>query len=286
MCTAPWTHPTHGPIKCGQCMECRLAYSRQWAIRITHEARMHAHNSFVTLTYDDAHLPPYGQLVKSDLQKFFKRLRHHGPFKYVACGEYGDKHRRPHFHIALFGMDFNADRIEFGTGVMGDTLYISKTLHALWPMGSFPYGHSIGSISFQSAAYIGRYITKRITGAGASPLPLARIDDELIMPNPEFLCCSKGIGSGWFDKYFRRDSLPHGRIITDQGSPAPIPRYYKEKLKHSLIKRSLALKLLENQNVDYEKRFIEQLPHRRSARAVIADVNNGIFTRDVSSFKG
>lgn len=86
MCTAPWSHPTHGVIKCGQCMECRLAYSREWAIRITHEAQMHDRNCFLTLTYDDDHL-----------QKFFKRLRHHFEFKYVACGEYGERRRRPHF---------------------------------------------------------------------------------------------------------------------------------------------------------------------------------------------
>lgn len=97
MCTAPWSHPTSGVIKCGQCMECRLAYSREWAIRITHEAAMHERNCFLTLTYDDDHLPKYGQLVKSDLQKFFKRLRHHFNFKYVACGEYGERRRRPHF---------------------------------------------------------------------------------------------------------------------------------------------------------------------------------------------
>ncbi|AXH74217.1 MAG: replication initiator protein [Microviridae sp.] len=97
MCTAPWSHPTSGVIKCGQCMECRLAYSREWAIRITHEAAMHDRNCFLTLTYDNDHLPAHGQLVKSDLQKFFKRLRHHFNFKYVACGEYGDRRRRPHF---------------------------------------------------------------------------------------------------------------------------------------------------------------------------------------------
>ena len=51
MCSATWVHPTHGPIKCGQCMECRLAYSREWAIRISNEAQMHERNSFLTLTY-------------------------------------------------------------------------------------------------------------------------------------------------------------------------------------------------------------------------------------------
>ena len=75
MCTAVWNHPNGYPVKCGQCVECRLAYSREWAIRIAHEAQMRGPSCMLNLTYDDDHLPKFGQLVKSDLQKFFKRLR-------------------------------------------------------------------------------------------------------------------------------------------------------------------------------------------------------------------
>lgn len=243
---------------------------------------MHKHNCFLTLTYDDNHLPEYGQLVKSDLQKFFKRLRHHGKFSYVACGEYGDLRRRPHFHVALFGMDFSADRIEYGEGVKGDLIYVSPTVAKIWDMSVFPQGHTIGSLTFESAAYIARYITKRVSGIGASRLPLAKIDDELIMPNPEFLCSSKGIGSSWFDSFFRSDVLPHGRVITAQGTPAPIPRYYKDKLKHSFIKRKLAQTLYENQAKAEPHTRFENQPQRKAARAVVASVKTGLFPRDVS----
>lgn len=267
-------------------MECRLAYSREWAIRITHEARMHSANCFITLTYDDAHLPRFGQLVKRDLQLFFKRLRKVSPpFKYVACGEYGDTRRRPHFHAALFGVDFAFDRIDYGSGVRGDRIFVSRALSDVWGKSVFPLGHTIGSLTFESGAYIARYITKRVSGVGASSLPLACDPDsgELVMPNPEFLLCSKGIGRAWFREYFMRDVFPHGRVITDQGTPAPVPRFYKELLKE--VGADLALEMghttARNMELSLGKRFAEDAPERRYARGVFAKSRNSAFPRDV-----
>lgn len=286
MCSAAWEHPSHGVIKCGQCMECRLAYSREWAIRMTHEAQMHDQNCFLTLTYDDAHLPAHGQLVKRDLQLFFKRLRKAvGSFRYVACGEYGELKRRPHFHAAIFGKDFSYDRIEYGEGIRGDKVYVSKTIADVWQKSTFPMGHTIGSLQFESAAYIARYITKRVTGVGASPLPLCCNPDtgELVMPNPEFLVCSKGIGKSWFREYFMSDVFPHGRVITAQGTPAPVPRYYKELLNEVGADLSLRLGYLgyAHLNGTLANRVLEDRPERRSARAVYAKSRTGIFKRDV-----
>ena len=64
------------PVKvaCGQCIGCRLERSRQWAVRCMHEASMHMFNSFVTLTYDDDHLPEYNSLNYKHFQDFMKRL--------------------------------------------------------------------------------------------------------------------------------------------------------------------------------------------------------------------
>ena len=262
-----------------------MAYSREWAIRITHEAQMHSANCFLTLTYDDAHLPAFGQLLKRDLQLFFKRLRKNvGPFRYVACGEYGELRRRPHFHVALFGMDFVGDRIEYGEGIRGDKIYVSRTLSANWPMSQFPMGHTIGSLTFESAAYIARYITKRISGPNASPLPLACDPDtgEMVMPNPEFLLCSKGIGKSWFRDYFFSDVFPHGRVITAQGTPAPVPRYYKELLKDFGADEALRMSHITNSNFNSNASHFhsENTGSRRSSRTIYANARTGIFKRD------
>ena len=89
-------------VPCGTCIGCRLDRAREWAIRCYHESKCHVFNSFITLTYSDEKLPPRSELVKSDLQKFFKRLRDKGyVFRYFACGEYGPLHGRPHYHLLL-----------------------------------------------------------------------------------------------------------------------------------------------------------------------------------------
>lgn len=247
---------------------------------------MHDCNCFLTLTYDDLNLPRFGQLVKRDLQLFFKRLRKiTGPFRYVACGEYGELKRRPHFHVALFGVDFSADRIDYGEGIRGDKIYVSPTLGLVWGKSVFPMGHTIGSLTFESAAYIARYITKRVSGPGASPLPLAcdPSTGELVRPNPEFLLCSKGIGRTWFNEYFMQDVFPHARVITAQGTPAPVPRYYKERLKDIGVDLALDMSFrgLVNYNREMDRRIVEDSPQRRSARAVYSAAKNGIFKRDV-----
>lgn len=285
MCSGPWIRPDGGPVKCGQCMECRLAYSREWAIRISHEARMHDQSCFLTLTYDDVNLPLHGQLVKRDLQLFFKRLRKLvGPFRYVASGEYGELSRRPHFHVALFGLDFSSDRIEYGQGIRGDKIFVSPVVGRIWGKSVFPMGHTIGSLTFESAAYIARYITKKITGKGASPRPLAcSPDGELVMPNPEFLVCSKGIGRAWFRDYFMQDVYPHARVITDQGTPAPVPRYYKSLLRDVGADLAFDMSARATSRIyeNLSSRISEDMPERRAARTVYAKARTGVFKRDV-----
>lgn len=62
-------------LPCGRCIGCRLERSRQWALRLTHEKRFHAESAFITLTYDENHLPEGGSLDLKHFQNFMKRLR-------------------------------------------------------------------------------------------------------------------------------------------------------------------------------------------------------------------
>ena len=77
-------------IPCGRCMECRLEYSRQWANRQMLEAATSDNNWFLTLTYDDEHLPKnsqgYPTLVKNDVKKFMKDLREYYSYHYGISG--------------------------------------------------------------------------------------------------------------------------------------------------------------------------------------------------------
>jgi len=228
-----FTGDTIGNIKipCGRCVGCRLERSRQWSVRIMHESQLHAENSFITLTYDDAHVPSDYSLRYPDFQKFMKRLRKHTglPIRYYMCGEYGETFSRPHFHSCIFGFR-PEDGVEFSKSG-GNPIYTSEVLSKLWPFGF----SSFGELTFESAAYVARYVMKKITGDAAKS-HYEVIDDatgEVIQRVPEFahMSLKPGIGSGWYDK-FHSDVFPHDEVIA-RGFPCKPPRYYDKLLKRT-----------------------------------------------------
>ena len=149
-------------LPCGRCIGCRLKYSQMWAIRCVHEASMYDQNCCVTLTYSDDHLPEHGDLVYRDFQLFMKRLRQ--KFKgrlvrFFCGGEYGDKTLRPHFHALLFNFDFS-DKVVYSERGGRPVLWSSAIADGLWRCGNVV----VGEASFDSAAYIARYVTKKVYG--------------------------------------------------------------------------------------------------------------------------
>lgn len=179
-------------LPCGTCVACLLERSRQWAVRCTHEASLSESNCFVTLTYDDEHLPWASSLYGRDVQLFLKRLRKEfsdETIRYFLCGEYGERFGRPHYHLLLFGFDFS-DKVILGSR-RGQSIWRSPCLERLWP-----YGRSeIGSVTFESAAYVARYVMKKQVKRDAV--------DEL--REPEFIRMSlkPGVGVPWIEKFFK-----------------------------------------------------------------------------------
>lgn len=219
-------HATLTPIPCGQCIGCRLERSRQWAVRIMKELKLHDRSSFLTLTYHDDHLPrlPNGKptLVLEDVQLFLKRLRKEfspHPLRFFQCGEYGETTNRPHHHMILFGEDFCKDRVPIENSRSGFPQWTSPTLSRLWSKGRC----TISDVSFESAAYVARYCLKKVTGKGARFSYSGR--------KPEFTTMSRrpGIAAGYFEE-FKNDVYPHDEIIPDLGRPASLPPRYFDKL--------------------------------------------------------
>jgi hypothetical protein len=119
-------------VPCGQCTGCRLERSRQWAIRCFHEASLYENNCFITLTYSEQFLPADRSVSVREFQLFMKRLRKkYGPgIRFFACGEYGEKFSRPHYHACLFNHDFK-DRELFK--IQNDNrYYTSEELSSIW----------------------------------------------------------------------------------------------------------------------------------------------------------
>ena len=235
-------------LPCGHCIGCRLEYSRQWAMRCTLEALQHECNYFVTLTYDDNHLPtnPYKlcfddstglvthdghshPLVPRDLQLFIKRLRKHFEDKYghigirfFACGEYGGKTGRPHYHIILFNCPI-PDLKLYKRNFQGKPLYNSDMLDKLWNVGY----SVIAECCFDTCAYVARYIMKKQTGDNKV------IYDQLDLV-PEFTRMSRkpGVGRTFYDenkdKIYTYDSVTI--LGADGKALTPCPPKYFDKL--------------------------------------------------------
>lgn len=243
------TVPDALSLPCGRCIGCRLEKSRQWAMRCMHEASLHEDNMFLTLTYDEKHLPPDLSLDKSVFQRFIKRLRKHFDgikIRYFHCGEYGDRYKRPHYHALIFGLDF-PDKVKYKTLPSGEILYTFPKLEELWGCGFA----TIGSVTFESAAYVARYVTKKVTGEAAEE-HYTRIDEDGFFwkIQPEYATMSRrpGIGRDWFNLY-KADRMAHDYVVV-RGVRCKPPRYYDnlilsesesrfEEIKQSRVDRAL-----------------------------------------------
>ena len=219
-------------LPCGQCVGCRLERSRQWAMRCLHEAKLHEKNCFITLTYNDEHLPRNRSLDYRDFQLFMKKFRKKfgSKIRFYMCGEYGEKFDRPHFHACIFGFDFSDRKYWKQTG-SGSKLYRSEELEKLWKYGF----SSIGDVNFESAAYVARYIMKKVTGQGKHDQHYKFTDletGEVLEKKPEFnkMSLKPGIGYDWY-KRFCSDVYPHDYVVINGKKVRP-PKYYD--LKYSI----------------------------------------------------
>lgn len=282
-------------LPCGRCIGCRLVRSRSWAIRIVHEAKCHSVNSFVTLTYDNDNVfsgycdscelfIPRGSLHYCDFQKFMKRLRKQFGFvRFFVCGEYGEEDHagvnryvktfsgvdttllRPHFHCILFGVGFR-DGKKIGDS-NGEVLYRSPTLERLWPFGL----SSFGSVTFQSAGYVARYATKKITGDMAKEY-YKRVDldtGELVDVVPEFghMSLKPGVGYPWFVRFYGDVYAARDGVIVS-GKKLPAPKYYDRLL--ALRDPGLSSDKEYDRYVNSERFAADCTPERLAVREICA----------------
>lgn len=215
-----YTDPIEVP--CGKCLGCQADQSLMWSIRAYHESIMHKESCFITLTYDQEHMPPGGNISKRDLQLFFKRLRRRleretakvclqvpmsawpgllkrDRFRYVACGEYGGQTHRPHYHLILFGRDF----LEGAIPINSD-LYTHKLLEEVWGKGIV----SIAPVSMASICYVCGYVQKKVGDPDTFRLESRR----------------PGIGHDWLDRY--GDSARRTGVVSIEGRSYQIPKRY------------------------------------------------------------
>lgn len=245
------------PVGCGQCHECLLNYSRNWATRLM----LHKDNGFfdgekygpypegtcwfITLTYANEHLKTHhtvntetGELHEGttlyikDMQNFWKRLRKKFTkykISYFECGEYGhnpDGTSRPHYHAIVFGVPF--DQTQFKKVGMCKAMktprWTSKELEDIWGMGIV----DIGRVTWESCGYVARYALKKVDGYNKD---WYAAQGRL----PEFVAMSKGFSKAYFEKnknkMYETDSVP---IVNKKtGANVKPPLYFDRMLKET-----------------------------------------------------
>lgn len=256
-------------VPCGKCVGCRLDRAKDWAGRCVHESRLWDSNLFITLTYNDKHLPKNYSLEPRDLQLFWKRLRKWvfspnglgrvpeyevvdgkkivvNGVRYYAAGEYGEHTGRPHYHAIVFNLEL-PDLVPVGIGRDGHIVYKSAILERLWSVPRKvlldgkkdviydPIGHvGIGTVTFESAGYVARYVMKKIYGPDAPAHYGLRV--------PEFSRSSNrpGIGANWFIEF--ADEVARNGFVLINGHKNPVPRYYLKRMEKTNYENYLTYK--------------------------------------------
>ena len=240
------------PVPCGHCIACRIRKTSEWKLRLMMENDCWSESSFLTLTYDEEHLPltPCGHMTlwPDHLKDFLKRVRinlHRWKMKndedykkrylayrsgalpapppllrYYACGEYGDRFSRPHYHVIIFGSYFKHKGDWWIHHYEGDKrVYTSNELIDLWPYG-LP---TVDSVIPQRCAYVAGYVQKKIyydhmkyfKEYGCSVYPFSRQ--------------SQGLGLKYLEKH--RDFFYRNGNIRPvfRGVSYTVPRYFLKK---------------------------------------------------------
>lgn len=234
------------PVPCGKCAHCIARRTSQWSHRLVQEDKDSLCSWFVTLTYNNEHVPrtPNGfkTVCKKDVQKFMKRLRHYAPkfpkIKYYAAAEYGSKTQRPHYHIILFNVD--PDDVE--------RAWRDKDGN---PLGSCYFG----TVTAASVGYSLKYISKK------GSIPLHQRDDR----TPEFSLQSTKLGIGYLTpamvQYHEHDMLNRMYVNIENGKKIAMCRYYKDKLYTKEQREHIGSHLASKMAIELEKKIKEYGPN-------------------------
>lgn len=191
-------------VPCGKCEACLSRKRQDWFFRLKQELKLHSNAHFITITYDDEHLPHSGNVSKRDCQLFMKRLRKSiEPYKvrYFLCAEYGPTTYRPHYHLILFGFPNGFD--------------VEQVVTDSWKNGFV----TIGTVTDASINYVCKYcINKSLEIEGKTPV------FALMSTRP-------ALGSNYVERYMRYHKSGKKFYCSDEfGRKQAMPRYYREKI--------------------------------------------------------
>lgn len=239
-------------IPCGKCIGCNLARSRDWANRCMLELKYHDQAYFVTLTYDEDHVPrniipvddyeDTGQVVEHqtlyyrDFQLFMKRLRKAFPndkIRYFMAGEYGTKTFRPHYHAIIYGLHLD-DLVLKAKSPLGDSYFISQKLESVWQNGFV----LVGDVTWETCAYTARYCMKKADGRDKSFYEKLGIEPEFV-----HMSTRGGIARKYYDETPDLFDYSYINLSGESGAKKfPPPKYFVRLLEADNPEKAQELK--------------------------------------------
>lgn len=212
-------------MPCGKCEICRRNAAKQWAVRVYHESRLYLNNSFITLTYDDEHLPlsDYGipTLKKNAISEMMKRLRDYiypSQVRFFGCGEYGDTFNRPHYHVAVFGLNPLDERLVTDYNEVENGYCVD---FKPWKLGRV----HIGYVTPESSSYVAGYELKKLKSDEKE-----KQLSQGIQPVFSIMSRRPGIGADFCDR-FRDEFVQRGKCSVE-GQDKGLPRYYRDRINY------------------------------------------------------
>lgn len=199
-------------VPCGKCAFCVKKAIDSWCLRLSHEMEVSSSAFFITLTYDNEHLPSGQELSKQDLCLFIKKLRHRNPgIRYFAIGEYGSEKGRPHYHAVIFNL-IDLDLIT-----------------ASWTDSSgTPLGHVVGDrATMGRIRYMVEYMAlPQVSNGKAKAF-------RVMSRRP-------GIGSSYIAKWKGFHKARSDSVVYQFSTPNAMPRYYKDNI-YNVHQRALVV---------------------------------------------
>ena len=214
-------------VPCGCCRNCRINETTDWSIRALFELHDYDTAAFVTLTYDDEHLPANGSLNKQQLQDYFDTFQHKVEYqkgiklRFFAAGEYGDHTHRCHYHAIMYGLnpdpfDKNNDR-----KLIAESWKYCSPLMFEWNRHDYNK-NAINFVTRETIQYVAGYVQKKLKSYRAEEYKALGIEAP-------FKIQSRGLGINYAKE--NADILRENGFTYYNGKKVRIPRYFREKLQ-------------------------------------------------------
>ncbi|AXH75174.1 MAG: replication initiator protein [Microviridae sp.] len=262
-------------LPCGQCIGCRADKRDEWAVRLVHESRLHQDSMFLTLTYDNNHVPIGYGLDKRHVQLFMKRYRQAispRKIRFFAVGEYGETRLRPHYHLLIFG-HWPKDSKRWNTQEK-HCLFTSQLVCDLWGKGLAVHG----DLTPETCKYVAHYTTKKMTGLMAKD-HYTRLDEfgELHQVIPEFSLQSRrpGIGADFYLK--NKNDFRSGDFSLLSGKKQRVPKYYDKLLERE--NEQLLVSIKDTRKLNARKHRANNTPARLAVREACMRAKVALNTR-------